>query len=138
MRKRKYDSIDRMVKTGRGMHALGLMSDEHMQRLGWGGIAPPGDLTPEEVRAIREGEDLNLYVFANMLNTTARLLRRYEQGMTRPTGPVLRLLHTIREQGMRNVFPLSSRALGGITKKPAGLPAGLVSEGPPREAADTA
>jgi putative transcriptional regulator len=135
MRKRKHESIDRMVKTGWAMHARGWVSDERMQRLGWGGMAPPGDLTPEEVRAIREQEDLNLYVFANMLNTTARLLRRYEQGMTRPTGPVLRLLHTIREQGMRNVFPLSSRALGGITKKPAGLPAGLVSDGPPREAA---
>jgi putative transcriptional regulator len=113
MRKRKYDSIDRMVKTGRRMHALGLASDEHMQCLAWTGMAPPEPLMPEEVRAIREGADLSLYVFANMLNTTARLLRRYEQGMTRPTGPVLRLLHTIREQGMRRVFPLSSRALGG-------------------------
>ncbi|OWQ46475.1 hypothetical protein CDL60_13455 [Roseateles noduli] len=68
---------------------------------------------PDEVRVIRETADLDLYTFANMLNTTARLLRRYEQGLTRPTGPILRLLHNIREQGIRNVFPLSSRALGG-------------------------
>jgi len=53
-----------------------------------------------------EREDLNLYVFANMLNTTARALRRWEQGLNRPTGPALRLLHAIRDKGMAIVFPL--------------------------------
>ena len=48
-----------------------------------------------------------------MLSTTARLLRRYEQGLDRPTGPLLRFLHTIREQGVKRVFPLTSAALGG-------------------------
>src|ERR1043165_726767 len=113
MRKRKYDSIDRMVKTGRGMHACGLVSGDHFQRLAWCGIAPPAPLTPDEVRAIREEADLSLYVFANMLSTTARLLRRYEQGLDRPTGPLLRFLHTIREQGAKPFFPLTSAALGG-------------------------
>lgn len=113
MRKRKYDSIDRMVKTGRALHACGFASDERMQRLAWCGIAPPTPLTPDEVRAIREEADLSLYVFANMLSTTARLLRRYEQGLDRPTGPLLRFLHTIREQGVKRVFPLTSAALGG-------------------------
>ncbi|MFX1680247.1 helix-turn-helix domain-containing protein [Mitsuaria sp. CC2] len=109
MRKRKCESIDRMVKTGRAMHARGWVSDERMTRLAWCGMPPPAPLTPEEVRAIREAEDLSIYTFANMLNTTARLLRRYEQGITRPTGPVLRLLHAIREQGMGRVFPLTPR-----------------------------
>lgn len=113
MRKRKFDSIDRMVKTGRRLYACGFASGEDFQRLAWVGIAPPEPLMPDEVRVIREAADLDLYTFANMLNTTARLLRRYEQGLTRPTGPILRLLHNIREQGVRNVFPLSSRALGG-------------------------
>lgn len=107
MRKRKCDSIDRMVKTGRALHALGLASDERMQRLEWVGMAPPAPLTPGEVRAIRESADLSLYTFANMLNTTARLLRRYEQGLNRPTGPVLRLLHAIRKQGLKHVFPMT-------------------------------
>lgn len=105
MRKRKCESIDRMVKTGRAMHACGLVSDKRIQRLGWVGMAPPAPLTPEEVRAIREAADLGLYTFANMLNTTPRLLRRWEQGMTRPTGPALRLLHAIRDQGIERVFP---------------------------------
>ncbi|WP_423596357.1 helix-turn-helix domain-containing protein [Roseateles sp. MS654] len=105
MRKRKCDAIDRMVKTGRAMHACGLVSDERMRRLAWVGMPAPAPLQPHEVRAIREAADLNIYAFANMLNTTARLLRRWEQGMTRPTGPALRLLHAIREQGMERVFP---------------------------------
>jgi len=40
-------------------------------------------------------------------------VRRYEQGLDRPTGPLLRFLHTIREQGVKRVFPLTSAALGG-------------------------
>lgn len=96
-----------------------------MQDLARTGIAPATPPMPEKVRAIREGSDLSLYVFADLLNSTARLPGRYEQGMNRPAGPVLCLLHTIREQGMRNVFPHSSRARRMHMKKARWFPSGL-------------
>ncbi|WP_431052071.1 helix-turn-helix domain-containing protein [Roseateles sp. L2-2] len=76
-----------------------------MRQLEWSGMLPPEPMSPQEIRSIREREDLDLYVFANMLNTTARVLRRWEQGLNRPTGPVLRFLHAIRARGMEGVFP---------------------------------
>lgn len=105
MRKRKSEVVRHMLENGRRLYAHGWVSDEDMRQLEWIGMPPPAPLTPKEVRAIREREDLNLYVFANMLNTTARALHRWEQGLNRPTGPALRLLHAIRDKGMATVFP---------------------------------
>ncbi len=105
MRKRKNLVVQQMLKAERRWHAQGWVSEADMQRLEWTGMSPPEPLTPAQVRSIRESVDLDVYAFANMLNTTARLLRRWEQGLNRPRGPALRFLQTIRARGVATVFP---------------------------------
>ncbi|OWQ93009.1 hypothetical protein CDN99_00420 [Roseateles aquatilis] len=89
---------------GRRWRACGMMGDEDMRQWEWVGMQPPDPLLPEEVRAIRESENLELDTFADMLNTSPRLLRRWEQGFNKPKGPTLRLLRILRDRGVRAVF----------------------------------
>lgn len=104
MRKRKSLAIVYMLRTMRRMHALGSVNDENMRHMEWVSMQPPEPLLPEQVRAIRESEELELDTFADMINTTPRLLRRWEQGFNKPSGSALRMLRIMHERGVRAIF----------------------------------
>lgn len=104
MRKRKSEVVDRLLQQGRRWHACGLMSDARWREHELVCTQPPNPLLPEEVRAIRARDSLALDVFADLLNTTPRLLRRWELGFNRPKGPALRLLHLVRDRGVDVLF----------------------------------
>ncbi len=104
MRKRKSAIVERVLAEGRLWHAHGLISDERRRSCEIVCMPAPMPLEPEEVRAIRERDKLELAVFADLINTTSRQLRRWEQGLDRPQGPALRLLHLVRDRGVHAIF----------------------------------
>jgi putative transcriptional regulator len=64
----------------------------------------PEQLPPQVLRAIRERDSLGIEHFAELINTSARELRRWEQGLSRPQGAALRLLQLVRDRGVQAVF----------------------------------
>lgn len=104
MRKRKSAIVDRVLAEGRLWHALGFISDERRRSCEIVCMPAPAPLEPAELRAIRERDQLELDVFADLINTTSRQLRRWEQGLGRPHGPALRLLHLVRDRGVHAIF----------------------------------
>ncbi|WP_431262817.1 helix-turn-helix domain-containing protein [Roseateles chitinivorans] len=93
-----------MQQMVRRWHAKGAVNDERARHFEWVSMQPPEPLLPQEVWAIRESEDLEIDTFADMLNTSPRQLRRWEQGLSKPQGTVLRLLRIMHERGLRAVF----------------------------------
>lgn len=64
----------------------------------------PAQLTPEEIRALREEAHMSQSVFACLLNVTTGYLSQLERGAKRPTGPALALLHVIRRKGIETLI----------------------------------
>lgn len=60
-------------------------------------------LSPEEIRAIREREQVSQPVFARYLNVSKNLVSDLERGVKRPSGPALRLLSVVRKNGLRAI-----------------------------------
>lgn len=60
----------------------------------------PDPMAPSQIRELVEQSNLHYFSFARLLNTPPRLVLRWQQGLARPRGPELKLLHLIRERGL--------------------------------------
>jgi putative transcriptional regulator len=59
--------------------------------------APAPDVTPGDVRALRQRLGLSQPVFAQALNVSAATVQHWEQGHKRPSGAAKRLLEVVAE-----------------------------------------
>lgn len=66
-------------------------------------LSPPPvrELSPGEIKRLREKVKLSQPVFALLLHTTASTVRKWEQGETRPAGPALKLLNLVADKGLQ-------------------------------------
>lgn len=58
------------------------------------------ELSPQQIRAIRERTRVSQGVFAAMLNTSVSTIQKWEIGEKRPSGPSLKLLNLIQQKGI--------------------------------------
>lgn len=64
--------------------------------------APPvRAFTAAEIKRLRRTLRFSQPVFALHLHTTASTVRKWEQGITRPTGPALKLLNVVADKGVQ-------------------------------------
>ena len=66
-------------------------------------LIPAPVLKPEEIKAIREREQVSQTVFANYLNVTSSLVSKWERGEKRPSGASLKLLSLVEKKGLAAV-----------------------------------
>lgn len=58
------------------------------------------ELTPKQIQALREREDVSQAVFASFLNVRPGLVSQWERGEKKPSGPSLKLLALIKTKGL--------------------------------------
>jgi|SRR5215831_20001016 putative transcriptional regulator len=75
-----------------------------MRILGKRGAAKPADLSPKEIRKLRETANLSQAVFARLLNVTTGYVSQLERGAKRPTGPALAMLNIIKRKGIEAIL----------------------------------
>ena len=63
-------------------------------------LAPVGPLTPDEIRALREREQVSQPVFAHYLNVRKDAVSKWERVERRPDGPSLKLLNLVKTKGL--------------------------------------
>ena len=66
-------------------------------------LTPIEPLTPEEIRALREREQVSQPVFAHYLNVRKDAISKWERGEKRPDGPSLKLLNLVKAKGLRAI-----------------------------------
>jgi putative transcriptional regulator len=66
-------------------------------------LTPVEDLSPDEIRRIRERENASQAVFARYLNITTGLVSQWERGEKRPRGASLKLLTLVARNGLQAV-----------------------------------
>jgi transcriptional regulator with XRE-family HTH domain len=97
-------------------------------------VAEP--LAPEEIKALREREQVSQPVFARYLNVSRNLVSDWERGVKRPGGPALRLLlDRLKKRAAIDrlsgcwgyVYPRTSSVLNSVTSRDNGCAAILLS-----------
>lgn len=83
-----------------GLHEAGAIDKLTLRAFDEACLTPASELTPEEIRAIREAEHVSQGVFARYLNVSKNLVSDWERGQKRPGGPALRLLTIVRKHGL--------------------------------------
>lgn len=62
------------------------------------------EMSPQQIRQLREKMHISQAVFAAVLNTGASIVQKWEIGEKKPSGPVLKLLNLIERKGLEVVL----------------------------------
>jgi putative transcriptional regulator len=90
-------------KSAAGMHRTGLVDKATMREFDALCLTPVELLSPEEIRALREREQVSQPVFAHYLNVRKDAVSKWERGEKRPDGPSLKLLNLVKAKGLRAI-----------------------------------
>ena len=90
-------------KTVAGLHKSGLVDKATMREFDALCLTPVEPLTPKEIRALREREQVSQPVFAQYLNVRKDAVSKWERGEKRPDGPSLKLLNLVKAKGLRAI-----------------------------------
>ena len=83
-----------------GAHEAGVVSRATLRQFDAACLAPVAALKAEDIKALREREQVSQPVFAAYLNVSRNLVSDWERGIKRPGGPALRLLSIIQRKGL--------------------------------------
>jgi putative transcriptional regulator len=91
------------------MHRIGLMDDDTHSKitarhLDDTPVPTALPISPEEIRTLRERENLSQAVLARYLNLTVGYISQLERGIKQPKGPALALLNVIRRKGLEAIL----------------------------------
>lgn len=100
-RKFKSDAFEAIHSAVEGMYAAGTIDKETMRTFDVDCLVVPQDLTPGEIKALRENNHVSQPVFARYLNTSESTVQKWETGAKRPSGPALKLLAIVQKHGLQ-------------------------------------
>lgn len=90
-------------QTVEDIHEIGLVDKQTMREFDDSCLAPVAALPPEEIKALREREQVSQPVFARYLNVSKNLVSDWERGVKRPGGPAVRLLSIVQKKGLQAI-----------------------------------
>ena len=101
--KTETDVLASVYETASGLHEAGLVDKATMREFDALCLTAVEPLTPEEIRCLREREQVSQPVFAHYLNVRKDAVSKWERGEKRPNGPSLKLLNLVKAKGLRAI-----------------------------------
>jgi putative transcriptional regulator len=86
-----------------GAHRAGAMEKTTMREFDARCLTPLIENPVEDIRALRDAEQISQRVLAYHLNVTPGLISQWERGEKRPSGPALKLLSLIKHKGLEAI-----------------------------------
>jgi putative transcriptional regulator len=102
-RKRAGGVLASVHETASGLRKAGLIDKSTMREFDALCLTEVELLSPEEIRAIREREQVSQPVFALYLNVRKDAVSRWERGDKKPDGPSLKLLNLVKAKGLKAI-----------------------------------
>ncbi|MBS1827371.1 MAG: DNA-binding transcriptional regulator [Acidobacteria bacterium] len=102
-KKYKSEALASIHEAMSSLHDIGAIDKQTMRHFDQTCLTPIHPLQPDEIRQIREREQVSQSVFANYLNVTPGLVSKWERGEKRPSGASLKLLSLVKEKGLQSV-----------------------------------
>jgi putative transcriptional regulator len=97
----KSDAFEAIHSAVEGMYAAGTIDKETMRTFDRECLPNLQDMTPSEIKALREDNHVSQPVFARYLNTSESTIQKWETGAKRPSGPALKLLSIVQRHGLQ-------------------------------------
>ncbi|WP_293350319.1 DNA-binding transcriptional regulator [Phenylobacterium sp.] len=85
------------------LYEIGLVDKATMRHFDELCLTPVAAMSPEEIRALREREQVSQPVFARYLNVRKEAVSKWERGEKRPDGPSLKLLALVKAKGLQSI-----------------------------------
>ncbi|MCB1021940.1 MAG: DNA-binding transcriptional regulator [Acidobacteria bacterium] len=99
-KKYRSDPMAAVHEAMEALHAIGAIDKQTMRTFDDACLTPIRELSPNQIKALREREHVSQTVFANYLNVTTSLVSKWERGEKRPSGPALKLLTLVEKGGI--------------------------------------
>lgn len=96
--------LKEMHETASGLHHAGLISKRRMGEFDALCRLDVHEMTPQQIKALREKARVSQSVFAAVLNTSPSTVQKWEIGAKKPSGPSLKLLNLIESKGLDAVL----------------------------------
>ena len=105
MKKKPADSgiLASVHETAVGLHEVGVIDKATMREFDALCLTPLERLSPQDIRALREREQVSQPVFALYLNVRKDAVSKWERGEKQPDGPSLKLLNLVKTKGLRAI-----------------------------------
>ncbi len=100
----KTEAFAATHETMEALHDIGAVEKQTMLNFDAACLTPIQPFTPEQIREIRQRENISQPVLARYLNVSKNLISDWERGIKKPGGPALRLLGMIEKNGLAAVF----------------------------------
>jgi putative transcriptional regulator len=101
--KYRSDPMASVHETMEALHKVGAIDKQTMRRFDEACLTAVRPLTPKQIKAIREREQVSQTIFASYLNVTPNLVSKWERGEKKPSGPALKLLSLVEKHGIAAV-----------------------------------
>jgi putative transcriptional regulator len=105
MKTKQYRSkiLATIHETAEDLYEAGLLDKKTMREFDENCLTPICQLTPDEIRTIREHENVSQVVFANYLNVSKGIVSQWERGDKHPSGTSLKLLCLVKTKGLNAI-----------------------------------
>lgn len=90
-------------RTAAGLYKHGAINKLTMRRFDAMCLTELHEFSPEQVRALREKYHLSQPVFAMYLNVSDKLVKKWEQGDSKPKGAALKMLVIAEQRGIEAI-----------------------------------
>lgn len=94
------DILRSVQRTAHGLHKTGVISRTTMREFDALCLTPIIDFSPAKVRELRLKHNLSQPVFARYLNVSDKLVKKWEQGESKPRGAALKMLVLADQKGL--------------------------------------
>ena len=102
-KKYRRDAFAAIHETMEALHEAGAVNKQTMREFDAACLTPVEELSPEDIRLLRQREHISQPVFARYLNVSRNLVSDWERGVKKPGGPALRLLTVIQKKGLQAI-----------------------------------
>lgn len=102
-KKYRSNAFAAIHETMEALHEAGAVNKQTMREFDAACLTPVEELSPEDIRLLRQREHISQPVFARYLNVSRNLVSDWERGVKKPGGPALRLLTVIQKKGLQAI-----------------------------------
>ena len=99
----KSEALAAIHETASDMFDAGVIDKQTMRGFDESCLTTVHGFTGEEIRALREREEVSQTVFAHYLNVTKDSVSQWERGQKKPVGAALKLLSLVERKGLEAI-----------------------------------
>jgi len=99
----RSEAMAAVHETMEALHDVGAIDMQTLREFDETCLTPVHQFTAEEIRALRQRENVSQAVLGRYLNVSKHLVSSWERGVKQPYGPALRLLTIIEKRGLQAI-----------------------------------